>query len=63
MKVKVNDAKCIGCGNCPCIAPDVFDFNDEGFAYSKVDTVPTELENDVNDAIEACPTGAIEEIK
>lgn len=35
MKVKVLEDKCVGCGNCVSIVPDVFDFNDDGKAYCK----------------------------
>jgi ferredoxin len=63
MKVRVNKDACIGCGACQAIAPDVFEINDEGYAEVIVEVVPEELENDVIDAIEGCPTAAIEEIK
>lgn len=53
--VKVNKDLCIGCGSCVAIAPDNFDFNDEGLAYVKND----EVNDDVKDAAEACPTEAI----
>ena len=58
MKVKVTDS-CIGCGACTAIAPDVFDFNDDGLAVAKVETVEESLVNDVRDAIEGCPVNAI----
>ena len=63
MKVKVNKDACIGCGACQAIAPDIFEVNDEGFAEAIKDEVPEELENDVMDALEGCPTGAIVEIE
>ena len=53
----------MGCGSCPSLVPDVFDFNDNGFAYAKVETVPTNLEEEVKEAIDMCPTGAIIEEK
>jgi len=62
MKVKVNQNKCIGCGTCPSLVPDVFDFNDEGLAHNIVDVVPEDLEEEVKEAIDACPVSAIEEI-
>ena len=63
MKVKVNQEKCIGCGACPSLVPDVFDFNDDGLAHVITDTVPKDLEDDVKDALNNCPVEAIEEIK
>ena len=32
MNLKVNQDKCIGCGQCVSICEDVFNFNDEGLA-------------------------------
>ena len=62
MKAKVDQSKCIGCGNCVALTESqVFDFNDDGLAESIVETVPTDLEETNKDAIEQCPTGAIEE--
>ena len=60
MKVKVNKDACIGCGACHQICDKVFDFNDEGFAYAKLETVPSELQEEVQEAADSCPTSAIE---
>ena len=54
--VKVNEEKCIGCGACVAIAPNNFDFNDEGL--SKV--IGEEITEETIDACEACPVFAIE---
>lgn len=61
MKVKVNQDACIGCGACCAIADDVFEINDEGLSVAIVDEVPTGSEDEAKEAIESCPTGAIEE--
>lgn len=61
-KVKVNKDACIGCGACQAIVPDVFEMNDEGYAEAIPGDIPEELENDVIDALEGCPTSAIEEV-
>ena len=64
MKVKVNQDKCIGCGNCVALSESqVFDFNDDGLATCIVDEVPADLEETAKEAIEECPTEAIEEVK
>ena len=67
MKVKVNQEACIGCGACQAIAPDVFEFNEAGYAETKeetnnLDTMDENLKNDVMDALEGCPTSAIVEV-
>ena len=64
MKVKVNQDKCIGCGNCVALSESqIFDFNDDGLAQSIVDEVPADLEEIAKEAIKECPTEAIEEVK
>lgn len=63
MKVKVLEDKCIGCGNCVALSESqIFDFNDAGLAECITNPVPKDLEDTAKDAIEQCPTGAIEEI-
>ena len=62
MKVKVNKDLCIGCGACAACCDEVFEFGNDGLAQSKVDIVPENLEEDVQDALEGCPTSAIEEV-
>lgn len=61
MKVKVNDDLCIGCGACAAICDDVFELNDEGISEVKVNEVSEDNEENVKEAIESCPTSAIEE--
>lgn len=63
MKVYVKDEKCIGCGSCVSVTDEkIFDFNDNGKAYAKVeDVVDTDAEM-VKKAMEYCPTDAIKEI-
>ena len=54
-KVEVDKNKCIGCGACTAIAPDVFEFDDDGLAKA----VKQEVNDDVKTAAEGCPTEAI----
>lgn len=62
MKVKVIEDKCIGCGNCVSLTEgQVFDFNDDGLACVINSNIEPELEKNIKDAIDQCPTSAIEE--
>lgn len=63
MKVVVNKDNCICCGACAAISPEVFEIDeDEGISkvicedFSKVD------EKALMEAVESCPTSAIEKI-
>ena len=62
MKVKVNKDLCIGCGACQAVAPDIFEIEDDGLANAYNPNVLDEQKDDAMDAIEGCPTSAIEEI-
>ena len=59
MKVVVNRDNCIGCGACEALYPEVFQIDDEGLStvickdFSGVD------EGKVTEAVESCPTSAI----
>jgi ferredoxin len=56
---KVNKDKCIGCGACVSTCPEVFAFGDDGLA--EVIAQPNEENiNLANEALENCPTDAIE---
>ena len=64
MKVFIKDERCIGCGSCVSVTDEkIFDFNDEGKAYAKVEDIKEEDIEMVKSAIEYCPTDAIIEIK
>lgn len=60
MKVKVNQDSCIGCGACAAICENVFELNDEGLSQAKAEEVKEKDKEEVRDAADACPTGAIE---
>lgn len=60
MKVKVNKDACIGCGACAAMCDEVFTINDEGLSEVIVEEVNADKEQAVQDAVDACPTGAIE---
>lgn len=58
--IKVNKEKCLGCGMCVGINSDIFEFDDDGLAKADNDKINENNENDVEDAINSCPVGAIE---
>ncbi len=57
-KVKIVEEKCIFCGQCQAIAPEVFKI--EETAEVLLETISSDLEAKVEQSIEACPTEAIE---
>ncbi len=65
-KVIVNKEKCISCGACVGLVDEVFEFGEDDLAQvkSNIDfaNINEELENEIKDAIEGCPTEAIEEL-
>ena len=64
MKVFLKDERCIGCGSCVSVTDaKIFDFNDEGKAYAKVEDIIDEDVEMVKTAMEYCPTDAIIEVK
>lgn len=69
MKCFVNKDVCIGCGACTAIANNVFEIGDDGFAETmapyvdenaKTKEVSEEEKDNVIDAAESCPVGAIQ---
>ncbi len=60
MKAIVNKDACIGCGACQAICPKVFEIGDDGLSTVICEEVKEEELDDLLDAIDSCPTGAIE---
>lgn len=60
MKVVVNRDNCIGCGACESIEPSVFQLDDEGISVVLEENVENADTDNINDAVESCPTSAIE---
>lgn len=57
VKIVVNKHKCIGCGLCSTLCPEVFALGKDGKAYVKAQKdIPC-----VKEAIESCPAEAISE--
>ena len=54
---KVDREKCVGCGSCAALCPAVFAMDDNG--KSKVVKCDGAPENEIQQAIDACPVQAI----
>jgi len=60
----VDKDTCIACGACSVSAPDIFDYDDDGLAENilagdcnkGIVVVPEELQEDLEDACDSCPT-------
>jgi len=59
MSVKVNKEKCLGCGTCANICPEVFEMGEDGKARVKADADAEKNKEKVSEAISACPVEAI----
>ena len=60
MRVTVDSDKCQGHNRCYALAPDVFDVDDLGFAFVKIEgELPLELEDGARAGAANCPEYAI----
>lgn len=61
----VDRSTCIACGACNPTAPGLFEYTEDGLSYALLDgnegitEVPEELVEDLEDAVEGCPTDSI----
>lgn len=60
MKVKVDQEKCIGCGLCVNLCPDVFEFDAGNKSKVKEGADFEKNEKCVKEAGQSCPVAAIE---
>jgi ferredoxin len=59
MKVTVDFDRCMCTGTCVELVPDVFEIRDDGYLYV-IDEEPDEdLQDDLQEAVDECPTEAI----
>lgn len=59
MKINIDQKKCIGCGSCTAICPDVFELDDNSKAHLKKGKEETD-DKCVQEAVGICPIQAIE---
>ncbi|WP_158738080.1 ferredoxin [Alteribacillus sp. YIM 98480] len=61
----VDKDSCIACGACNCVAPEIFDYDDEGISLNILDDnqgnieVPEKFYEDLEEAEEGCPVQCI----
>jgi ferredoxin len=59
MITKVDKEKCIGCGSCVAICPEVYEIETDGKAGAKAGVDCEQYAGKVNEAKDACPAMAI----
>jgi len=62
MKIKVNKQKCLGCGVCTSLCPEVFELKD-GKSKIKEKANLEKNKDCIKQAIDSCPVQAIIKIK
>lgn len=64
MKVRTNEDRCVGAGQCALLAPEIFDQRDDDGVVVLLAEEPAEEHRDsVREATFACPSQAIEVIE
>lgn len=61
MKILIDQEKCLGCGSCTAICPDLFELGDDNKAHSK-ESKSEDKKDNINclqEAIDICPVEAI----
>lgn len=59
MNINIDQDKCLRCGMCTGIAMDIFEFDDEGNIKVDNEKINDENKEEVKDAMNSCPVGAI----
>ena len=57
--VRIDQAKCIGSGQCVLAAPDVFDQSDDGLGFVVIAEPSADLLPGVRDAVDRCPAQVV----
>jgi ferredoxin len=58
-RVTINDERCQGHGRCALIAPQLFDVDESGLGFVRVDVISDADRPDVEEAVLSCPENAI----
>jgi len=59
MKPVIDKNKCVGCGTCSALCPDVFELGEDGVAKVKSAKGCDDGSCDCQSAVDSCPEGAI----
>ncbi|HWG92887.1 MAG TPA: ferredoxin [Mycobacteriales bacterium] len=59
MRIVLDESKCSSLGMCEAVAPDLFEVGDDGALHLLVVEPPDDRRADVEEAVAACPTGAL----
>jgi ferredoxin len=60
MKINVDRTKCSGIGLCEAMSPDVFVVDQAGvLQFGQGDDVADDVLDEIDAAVQACPTGAL----
>ncbi|MBD3426459.1 MAG: ferredoxin [Candidatus Omnitrophica bacterium] len=62
MKAVIDQDKCIGCGLCPQIAPEVYEMKGDK-AVTILDEIPEDKAEAAQNGADQCPVAAIEIVK
>ncbi|MGW7081644.1 ferredoxin [Streptomyces sp. NPDC054871] len=59
MRITADRTRCVGSGLCAERLPDVFDQDDDALVLLRAEEVPAGLRQDVEEAVQRCPTEAL----
>jgi len=59
MRVSIDKSRCTGHGRCFSLAPEVFDYDEEGFGVVGLETVPPGLGPAARRGAAGCPERAV----
>ena len=59
MRIVLDEEKCSSLGMCEAVAPDVFEVGDDGALQLLQLSPPEDRRADMEEAVAACPTGAL----
>lgn len=59
MRIAADRHRCVGSGLCAERLPEIFDQDDDAVVLPRVSQVPPRLSQDVEEAVQRCPTEAL----